>query len=89
MTIGDMLSRQAHQRPGAPALVDDHAGRVLTFAELDEDVGRAAAWLQDLGLRRGQAVLVFVPMSADLYVALLALFRLGAVALFLDPSAGR
>jgi acyl-CoA synthetase (AMP-forming)/AMP-acid ligase II len=27
-------------------------------------------------------------MSADLYVALLALFRLGAVALFLDPSAG-
>jgi len=28
-------------------------------------------------------------MSADLYVALLALFRIGAVALFLDPSAGR
>src|SRR5262249_16375838 len=33
--------------------------------------------------------LVFAPMSADLYVALLALFRLGAAALFLDPSAGK
>lgn len=89
MTIGDRLSQQVRERPGAPALVDDRAGRVLTFAELDNEVGRAAAWLQSLGLRRGQAVLVFVPMSADLYVALLALFRLGAVALFLDPSAGR
>ena len=28
-------------------------------------------------------------MSADLYVALLAIFRLGMVALILDPSAGR
>ena len=84
-----MLSAQARLRPNAAALVDDRAGRTLTFAELDEAAGRAAAWLQDLGLRRGQAVLVFVPMSADLYVALLALFRLGAVALFLDPSAGR
>jgi olefin beta-lactone synthetase len=44
--------------------------------------------LRAQGLREGNAVLVFVPMSADLYVALLAMFRLGIVALFLDPSAG-
>jgi acyl-CoA synthetase (AMP-forming)/AMP-acid ligase II len=41
------------------------------------------------GLRPGDAVLVFHPMSAELYVALLAIFRLGLVAMFLDPSAGR
>ncbi|MEN8133824.1 MAG: AMP-binding protein, partial [Pseudomonadota bacterium] len=34
-------------------------------------------------------VLVFQPMSYELYVILLAIFRLGAVAMFLDPSAGR
>lgn len=89
MTIGDLLEGQARARPDALALVDDRAGRTLTFAALDEEVGRAAAWWRARGIGRGKAVLVFVPMSADLYVALLALFRLGAVALFLDPSAGR
>ena len=37
----------------------------------------------------GEGVLVFLPMSVELYVALLAVFRLGMVALILDPSAGR
>jgi len=34
-------------------------------------------------------VLVLQPMSADLYVTLTALFRLGLVAMLLDPAAGR
>ncbi len=89
MTIGDKLTEQARVRPGTVALIDDAAGRTLTFAQLDDEVAKAAAWWRVHGLKRGEAVLVFVPMSADLYVALLALFRLGAVALFLDPSAGK
>jgi acyl-CoA synthetase (AMP-forming)/AMP-acid ligase II len=89
MTIDDLLTEQARVRPNAVALVDERAGCTLTFAEFAEEVGRATAWWHSLGLKRGQAVLVFLPMSADLYVALLALFRVGAVALFLDPSAGR
>jgi acyl-CoA synthetase (AMP-forming)/AMP-acid ligase II len=89
MTIGELLSVQADLRPDALALVDDRAGRSLTFGELADEVGHAAAWWRSQGVRRGDAVLVFVPMSLELYVALLALFRLGAVALFLDPSAGR
>jgi acyl-CoA synthetase (AMP-forming)/AMP-acid ligase II len=91
MSLGDILTEQARTRPGAVAILDARAGarHRLTFAGLEEETGRAAGWLQGLGLRRGQTVLVFVPMSADLYVALLAMFRLGVVALFLDPSAGR
>lgn len=89
MTIGELLSEQAHARPDVLALVDDRAGRMLTFAGLATEVGHAATWWQAQGLKRKQAVLVFVPMSVDLYVSLLALFRIGAVALFLDPSAGR
>lgn len=87
MSIGDILAEQARRRPGALAILDGACR--LTFAELEREVEGAAGWLQELGLRRGQAVLVFVPMSADLYVALLAMFRLGVTALFLDPSAGR
>lgn len=90
MTIGDILAQQARERPEAAALIAARSGgRRLTFAELEREVGQAAEWLTGYGLRKGSAVLAFVPMSVDLYVALLALFRLGAVALFLDPSAGR
>lgn len=60
----------------------------LTFAELDEASRRAAAMLQRDGLRDGEPVLIFEPVSPELYVALLAVFRLGATAMFLDPSAG-
>ena len=89
MTIGDILSEQARVRPDAMALIDDRFGGALTFGELESSVACAAAWWREQGIGRGQAVLVFVPMSARLYVALLALFRIGAVALFLDPSAGK
>jgi acyl-CoA synthetase (AMP-forming)/AMP-acid ligase II len=87
MTIGDLLDEQARLRPDTPALIDVGAVRTLTFAQLDREVTAAAAAWQAEGLQRGDAVLVFVPMSADLYVALLGLFRFGGVALFLDPSA--
>lgn len=88
MTIGEKLTEQARMRPDTLALIDDAQKCTLTFGQLEADVGRAAAWWNAQGIGRGDAVLVFVPMSADLYVALLALFRLGAVAMFLDPSAG-
>jgi acyl-coenzyme A synthetase/AMP-(fatty) acid ligase len=90
-TIGEILCEQARVRPDAVALVDSRArrGRPVSFAGLEQAVAVAAEWLHARGLRKGNAVLVFVPMSAELYVALLAMFRLGVVALFLDPSAGR
>lgn len=61
----------------------------MTFGELDQLTAQAAALLHAKGLKPGDAVLVFQPMSIDLYVALLAIFRLGLVAMFLDPSVGR
>jgi acyl-CoA synthetase (AMP-forming)/AMP-acid ligase II len=88
MTIADLLVEQASVRPAEIALIDKKHRRKITFAELDRAVTQAASWWERQGIVRGKAVLVFVPMSADLYIAMLGLFRLGAVALFLDPSAG-
>ena len=88
MSVADRLAEQARLRPAAAALVDGR-GRRLTFSRLEEDVARAAGWLRAAGVRPGHTALVFVPVSVDLYVALLALFRLGATAMLVDPSAGR
>ncbi len=91
MNIAEILTEQARARPHASAIIDSWRGRdrATTFAQLDETAARAAEFLWRRGLRPGDAVLVLQPMSMELYVALLALFRLGLVAMFLDPSAGR
>ena len=84
MNIAAILSEQ---RGDAPAIIE-RAG-TTTFAQLDDRVRRAAAMLRENGVGPGDSVLIFQPMSAQLYTALLAVFRIGAVAMFLDPSAGR
>lgn len=91
MNIVEILQRQAKERPDAPAIIDMYAGRerVTTFAGLDHASAKGAALLRETGLVEGDTVLVFQPMSAELYIALMALFRAGMTAMFLDPSAGR
>ncbi len=91
MNLARTLDPHVRDRPDAAALIDTfrRQTRRTTFARLDQLAARAARLLADNGLRPGDAVLVFVPMSAELYVALLAIFRLRLVAMFLDPSAGR
>jgi acyl-CoA synthetase (AMP-forming)/AMP-acid ligase II len=91
MNIAEILRSHAQTRPEAAAIIDTRwrRGRVTSFAQLDQAASRAAGLLWQHGLRPGDAVLVFHPMSAELYVALIAIFRLGLIAMFLDPSAGR
>jgi acyl-CoA synthetase (AMP-forming)/AMP-acid ligase II len=85
-----LLARAAERGPQA-AIVETTGGRdeVMTFAALAEGSARAAALLQARGVAAGDHVLFLAPMSAALYVWLLAVLRIGAIAMFLDPAAGR
>ena len=91
MNISQTLIEQADSRPDAPAITDYPGGRERTqsFREIERASARVATLLAGEGVRPGDRVLVLQPMSAELYIALAALFRLGLTALFLDPSAGR
>jgi acyl-CoA synthetase (AMP-forming)/AMP-acid ligase II len=91
VNIAEVLVQQALIRPDAAAIIDAHRkrDRVITFAGLEQASARGAALLRESGLKCGDTVLVFQPMSTELYVALMALFRLGLTAMFLDPAAGR
>ena len=53
--------------------------RVITYAELLRDVQRFANALRGLGLKRGERVLLYMPMVPELPVAMLACARLGLV----------
>jgi olefin beta-lactone synthetase len=91
MNVTELLRHHAQSHPDEVALIDDHQGRhrELTFGQLEHAAGQLAALLREQGLKPGDSVLVFHPMSAELYVAIAALLRLGLVAMFIDPSAGK
>lgn len=90
MNVAALLQAQALARPRDPAIVDTwrRRDRTTTFADLEDAAARGAALLWQAGLRPGDAVLVVHPVSAELYIALLAIFRLGLVAMLLDPASG-
>lgn len=58
---------------------EDGTTRTLTFAELDDQVKRAAGGLRALGVRRGDAVALFLPMICEAMVAVYAVARIGAI----------
>ena len=91
MNILTVLREVAARVPDRPALIApaaDGGERRCTFAELRDRVDRAAAGLRRLGLAPEERVIVMIPMSIDLYVALLAVLQIGAVAVFVDPWIG-
>lgn len=91
MNLTEILQHHARQYPQEIAIVDRiKCGRRQTsYAELDRVVGQVALMLRQSGLRAGDPVLLFHPMSLELYMALAALLRNGMTAMFVDPSAGR
>jgi len=74
--LNDALAEVVAQHPGRTALVD--ARRRMTYAELQARAEQCALGLVDLGVRRGDAVLVQLPNWSE-FVATLALERIGAV----------
>jgi olefin beta-lactone synthetase len=83
------LGTFAERTPNATAIITGTGAsrRTLTF----DDVSRlSATWakkLADNGVKNGDHVLVLQSISVELYLALLAVFRIGAIAVFPDPQA--
>jgi len=90
MNIGEVLHNRAATYPERAAIIyTKHArSHTLTYGELDRAAAQAAGLLYQAGLRPGDVVLIFCPMSPELYIALGAIFRLGLIGMFLDPAAG-
>ncbi len=85
------LLERARAHPDRDAIVECRGSRTwrVTFAELLGNVEGRARGLRARGCRRGDRVLIFVPMSIPLYEVLLAVLHLGAVAVFVDAWADR
>ncbi|MBY0548038.1 MAG: AMP-binding protein [Candidatus Obscuribacterales bacterium] len=90
MNIVDLLNVHIANQPERSAIIDRQFGRdrVITFRQLNERVSAAVTQFRALGLKKGEKILSLLPVSAELYVLLLAAFRAQLVVTLPDPSAG-
>ena len=78
--VVDPVATYARSQPGRQACVDLESGRRWTYAELDRDVNKAAAWLVDeLGPASGERVATLARNCADMLILQIAAARAGAV----------
>ena len=87
VTILAPFDAQAGRVPDRTAIVAPD-GSSVTYAALDLHARRLAGRLRRGGLAPGDRILVAWPVSPELYAALIAIWRIGAVAVFPEPSAG-
>ena len=77
------VDRHAARRPDDRALIyfstETNEEKVYSFAELKTEVMRMAAIFQSLGVKRGDRVLIYMPMIAEAAFAILACARIGAI----------
>lgn len=72
-----------------PAITMSSRKETWSYTYLNNRVAQVAYALKKQNISKGDGVLILVPMSFELYTLLLALFKLGAVAVFIDPQSSK
>ena len=77
------VDRHLKERPDQNALVyistEVDQQKSYTYKELHREVNRFAAVMQELGVNKGDRVIVYMPMIPEAAIAMLACARLGAI----------
>ncbi len=81
--LHDILDQSARQWPRNPAL--DFMGKTTTYQTLARLVARAAKGLQDLGIKKGDRIGMFLPNTPAYPVMYYAALKIGAVVVNFNP----
>lgn len=81
-----LFEEQATLKPMAPALVWGDTGQTISYAELNQRADRLARQLASQGAGQGDFVAICLNRHAGLIVALLAVQKIGAAYVPLDPA---
>jgi long-chain acyl-CoA synthetase len=85
--VNDFLEDSATRTPEKTALVCD--GRRLSYAEIDATANRLASALVELGVTRGDRVILFLPNSVELVVGIFGVLKAGGVFVVINSSTKR
>ncbi len=76
-------------RCNEPAIIEHATGKRMSFRELEDRIARTAGGFQKIGITKGTRVVLAVRPGMEFFVAVFALFRVGAVPVVVDPGMGR
>ncbi|ODQ49482.1 hypothetical protein PICMEDRAFT_71027 [Pichia membranifaciens NRRL Y-2026] len=88
------VDRHAFATPDKTAIIfeadDESESKEISFSELLKEVSQVAGVLQSWGIQKGDTVAIYLPMTPEAIIAMLACARLGAVhsVIFAGFSAG-
>ncbi|MEO6638684.1 MAG: AMP-binding protein, partial [Ginsengibacter sp.] len=80
--ITSLFAEAAKKNPGKTAII--FKDKKISFTELEKQIDKTAQYFLSKKIGKGDRVLIFLPMSIHLYRIVLALFKIGAIAVFLD-----
>jgi propionyl-CoA synthetase len=82
-TCHNAVDRHVAERGSQAAIIYDSpvtgTKRTLTYAELQDEVATLAVVLQDLGIAKGDRVILYMPMIPEAAIGMLACARIGAI----------
>jgi amino acid adenylation domain-containing protein len=84
LSIQQVFEQQVKQTPDAVALVAGNDS--LTYSELNEKANQLAHFLLKSGIKRGDRVAVSLNRSLEVVVSLIAILKVGAAYVPVDPS---
>lgn len=79
------VDRHAKLKPDQPAILfepdhPDDPSRTLTWKQLQQEVSKVSwALMRDFGVRKGDAVAIYMPMVPEAFISVLACARIGAI----------
>ena len=87
MTIIDKISELREKFPLKTALIDMKKNEKINFTQLDEKTEILCKIFFENGVKFGDKIVVFVPIGIEFYLILIAFFKMGVQAVFIDPYA--
>jgi O-succinylbenzoate-CoA ligase len=80
VNIGSLLKSRAHLSPDTQSVYDVHGDRRFTWREMNNRCNMLAHSLIKLGVRRGDRVALLFPNGIEVYEAIMAAAKIGAIA---------
>ena len=88
MTIVDKIKELRSLYPDKTALFDLNTGKKVTFTQIDEKSNYVCDYLRKKNFKKGDKIVVFIPIGVEFYLILTAIFKMGIQAVSIDSYAG-
>ncbi len=88
-TIGQAINTIAQEHSDTDAIVHTEMGVRYDYGSLLTEVDQAAMGLIKAGIKRGDKVALWAPNIPEWIISMLALAKMGAITVPIDPGAGR